>query len=226
MSIYMYMCIHTCAHTREVLFPPWEGRSSMASWVWRRENPSSVPRAPLQRCRNCGWGASQWPSVGRKWQCGHLQPAPSVVPQVCPAKGGCLPLDSTVWAPWALAAAVASLLAEDGRVSLVEKHRSCCLLSARHGSASGGRGPSLLQKAQLRPCLALFHEVNEKIVLTHLSLISVPGMRAPKKGIEPWVFWQSYRRCQNCGAETEGAFCALGHGSEQQQAQRLWKAQP
>lgn len=75
MCIYMYMCIHTCTHTHEVLFSPWEGRSSMTSWVWRRENPPSVPRAPLQRCRNCCWGASQWPSVSRKWQCGQLHPA-------------------------------------------------------------------------------------------------------------------------------------------------------
>ncbi|KAI4540056.1 hypothetical protein MG293_009097 [Ovis ammon polii] len=43
------------------------------------------------------------------------------------------------------------------------------------------------QKAELRHCLALFHEVNEKILLTYLSSISVPGMRAPKTGIEPAV---------------------------------------
>lgn len=72
-----------------------------------------------------------------------------------------------------------------------------------------GRGPSLLQKAELCHCLALFHEVNEKILLTYLSSISVPGMRAPKTGIEPWDFWQSYRRCQNYGVETDGASVPL-----------------
>ena len=217
-------------HTHEVLFSPWEGRSSMTSWVWRRENPPSVPRAPLQRCRSCCWGASQWPSVSRKWQCGQLHPTGLSTPLdslglLCEGRVSS-PLTTLCGrpGPWSLWSRLCL-----GRKARWISWRSTFPVASFLPSMAAllvGRGPSLLQKAELHHCLALFHEANEKILLTYLSSISVPGMRAPKTGIELWVFWQSYRRCQNYGAETHGAFCALGRGSEQQRAQRLWKEQP
>lgn len=217
---YICICVYIHVHTHEVLFSPWEGRSSMTSWVWRRENPPSVPRAPLQRCRNCCWGASQWPRP--RWTLCSTGLSRSAL-----RRAGVFPLDNTVWVPWAHVVAWSRLCL--GRRARWISWRSSFPVASFLPSMAAllvGRGPSLLQKAELRHCLALFHEANEKILLTYLSSISVPGMRAPKTGIEPWVFWQSYRRCQNYGAETHGAFCALDCGSEQQWAQRLWKEQP
>ena len=234
MCIYMYMCIHTCTHTHMKFF----FHLGKEGAVWRPEcegekTPPSVPRVPLQRCRNSCWGASQWPSVSRKWQCGQLHPAGLSTPLdslglLCEGQVSS-PLTTLCGrpGPWSLWSLWSCLCL--GRKARWISWRSTFPVASFLPSMAAllvGRGPSLLQKAELHHCLALFHEANEKILLTYLSSISVPGMRAPKTGIEPWVFWQSYRRCQNYGAETHGAFCALGRGSEQQRAQRLWKEQP
>lgn len=182
----MYMCIHTCAHTHTRFF--FHLGKEGAVWHPECEGEKTPPQYPGLPFRDAEIAVEEHPSgpvLAGNDSVGTFSPPHPWTPRSALRRAGVFPLDSAVWAPWALVAVVASLLAEDSRVSLLEKHRSCCLLSARHGSASGGRGPSLLQKAQLRPCLALFHEVNEKILLTHLSSISVPGMRALKKGIEP-----------------------------------------
>lgn len=48
---------------------------------------------------------------------------------------------TTLWAPWAVVAVVACLLGGESQVDLVEKHFSCRLLPAQHGSPSGGKRP-------------------------------------------------------------------------------------
>lgn len=59
-------------------------------------------------------------------------------------RAGVFPLNNTVWAPWTVVAVVtvvASLLGEESQVNLMEKHLSCCLFPAQHGSPSGGKRP-------------------------------------------------------------------------------------
>lgn len=227
MCIYMYMCIHTCTHTHEVLFSPWEGRSSVASWVRRRENPSSVPRAPLQRCRNCCWGASQWPSVSRKRQCGQLHPAPITgLSRSALRRAGVFPLDNTVWAPWAVVAVVACLLGEESQMNLVEKHFSCCLLPAQHGSPSGGKRPLPSAEGWALPLPCPFPWSKWKDSFD----ISVFDFSAWNESSKDW--YRTVRLLTELQAVSElwgrdrWGLCALGRGSKQQRAQRLWKEQP
>ena len=71
-------------------------------------------------------------------------------------------------------------------MNLMEKHLTCCLHSAQDGSPSSGkRLPPFCMRLSFVTLLPFGHEVTEKIPSTYVSSISLPGMRALEKGIEP-----------------------------------------